>query len=296
MPTLRALECLVEAVDRGSVTAAAAALHLSQPALSHQLAALEREVGAPLVERLPRGVRATAAGVAVVEQARVALAAARRSVALGRAVAEGAGGGLRVACAETMVAPLLAPVLRAWRLARPGVALSVVECRGARAVADLLTAQEADLGLAPRPERFDGRVTVVGEEEVVAVLPPDLDPGPALAWADLDGLDVVHFHPDNGLAAWLDEAAAAHGTTLTAVTRTRSATTAVHLAHAGLGVALVPTTALPPAARVAVRPLRPRLTRQVVVLDPAPSDALARRFTADLVSRGVPVPAAARRP
>jgi DNA-binding transcriptional ArsR family regulator len=62
MTTLRALECLVAVVDEGSVTAAAAALHMSQPALSHQIAALERELGTPVVERLGRGVRVTAAG------------------------------------------------------------------------------------------------------------------------------------------------------------------------------------------------------------------------------------------
>jgi DNA-binding transcriptional LysR family regulator len=74
---LRALECLVALVDTGSVTKAAAALHLSQPALSHQIAALERELDTPVVERQSRGVRVTAAGLAAAEEARVALRAAR---------------------------------------------------------------------------------------------------------------------------------------------------------------------------------------------------------------------------
>lgn len=65
MPTLRALECLVAVLEFGSVTEAAARLHLSQPALSHQIAALERELGTPVLQRLPRGVRATAAGRAI---------------------------------------------------------------------------------------------------------------------------------------------------------------------------------------------------------------------------------------
>ncbi|WP_290053544.1 helix-turn-helix domain-containing protein, partial [Amycolatopsis solani] len=70
MPTLRALECLGAVLDAGSITEAAARLHLSQPALSHQIGALERELGAPVLERLPRGVRPTAAGRAILADAR----------------------------------------------------------------------------------------------------------------------------------------------------------------------------------------------------------------------------------
>ncbi|MFE1196270.1 LysR family transcriptional regulator [Streptomyces olivaceoviridis] len=51
---------------------------MSQPALSHQIAALEKELGTPVVERLSRGIRVTAAGRAVAEEARVALAGASR--------------------------------------------------------------------------------------------------------------------------------------------------------------------------------------------------------------------------
>src|ERR1700742_4097911 len=84
MATLRALECLVALVDAGSVTGAAAALRVSQPALSHQIAALERELGTPVIHRLGRGVRITAAGLAAATEARAALRAAEASVRVGR--------------------------------------------------------------------------------------------------------------------------------------------------------------------------------------------------------------------
>jgi DNA-binding transcriptional LysR family regulator len=83
MATLRTLECLVALVDHGSVSAAAGALHMSQPALSHQIASLERELGAPVVERLWRGVRVTAAGRATADEARVAIRAATQAIQLG---------------------------------------------------------------------------------------------------------------------------------------------------------------------------------------------------------------------
>ena len=64
MFSMRALECLVAIVEQRSLTQAAAVLHISQPALSHQIAAIERELGTRVIERLPRGIRPTAAGLA----------------------------------------------------------------------------------------------------------------------------------------------------------------------------------------------------------------------------------------
>src|ERR1700722_8644308 len=115
MLSLRALECLVATVEHGSLTRAAVKLRTSQPALSHQLAALERELGTPVIERLPRGIRPTAAGLAAAAEARIALAAADRAVLAGRRAAAGAGGRIRIASAENMTAWVLGPVLRSPR-------------------------------------------------------------------------------------------------------------------------------------------------------------------------------------
>ena len=57
---------------------------MSQPALSHQIAAIERELGTPVIERLPRGIRPTAAGLAAAAEARIALAEADRAVMAAR--------------------------------------------------------------------------------------------------------------------------------------------------------------------------------------------------------------------
>lgn len=89
MVSMRALGCLVTIVERGSLTKAAV-LHMSQPALSHQIAAIEREVGTPVIERLPRGIRPTAAGLAAAAEARIALAAADRAIIAGRRAGVGA--------------------------------------------------------------------------------------------------------------------------------------------------------------------------------------------------------------
>jgi DNA-binding transcriptional LysR family regulator len=74
MLDVRRLQVLVELDARGSFSAAAAALHVTQSAVSQHVAALEREVGLPLVERSTRPIGLTEAGHALVAHARVVLA------------------------------------------------------------------------------------------------------------------------------------------------------------------------------------------------------------------------------
>ncbi|WP_037305242.1 LysR family transcriptional regulator [Amycolatopsis orientalis] len=292
MPTLRSLECLVAVLDAGSVTEAAARLHLSQPALSHQLAALEKEIGTPLLERLPRGVRPTTAGRAVAADARAALAAADRVVATGRAVADGSDGLLRVACAESMTVALLAPVLRVWRRRRPALGIALTELSSADELAGLVESGLADLAICPRPTRWTGPAELIGREEIVVAAAKNHELPGEVPFARLAAEPVVHYHPDNGLSGWLDAVAAEHGVTLSATTRTRSTTTAAQLAAAGLGVALVPATALSGSFPGSLRRLDPPLSRDVVLLTLTPNDPLVHRFGADLLRRGIPVPSA----
>ena len=73
---LRTLRNFIAVADAGSLTAAAAAIPIAQPALTRQLRELEREMGVQLVQRLPRGVRLTPAGVAFYESAQRILAEA----------------------------------------------------------------------------------------------------------------------------------------------------------------------------------------------------------------------------
>lgn len=295
MPTLRALECLVAVLDHGSVTGAAAALHLSQPALSHQLAQLEREIGTPLLERLPRGVRPTVAGRAVRADAVAALEAAARVATTGRAVAAGGAGVLRVACAETMTAGLLAPVLRATSRSAARPRIELTELTSADGIAARVRSGAADVGICPRPTHDDVAAHVLGREPLVAVLPrrhPLAERGGPVPVAALGTTPVVHYDPGNGLSGWLDALAARHDVVLDAVTRTRGATTAARLADAGLGVAVVPVTALPAGAPGVVRALDPPQDREVVALTGATTDPVVTAFVAALRRRGVPVPAA----
>jgi DNA-binding transcriptional LysR family regulator len=291
MVSMRALECLVTIVEQGSLTQAAAVLHMSQPALSHQIAAMERELGTPVIERLPRGIRPTAAGLAAAAEGRIALAAADRAVMAGRRVAAGAGGRIRIACAETMTAWALVPVLRAWRRRFPDVELDLKEYTSADRMLEVLLGGGADITVGPPPTRTDEHVEVLGREEILVVASPehrfaDLD---AVPLAELAAEPLVHYNPGNGNAVWVDQFAAQRGVVLPQpALRTGSPRTAAQLAASGMGVAIVPFSALTPRPGGTIRPLDPPALRDVIVIVAAPHDDLLRRFVGDLTRRGLP--------
>jgi DNA-binding transcriptional LysR family regulator len=291
MLSMRALECLVTIVEQGSLTKAAAALHMSQSALSHQIAAIERELGTPVVERLPRGIRPTAAGLAAVAEARIAVAAADRAVMAGRRVAAGSGGRIRIACAETMTAWVLVPVLRSWRRRVPDVELDLKEYTSADRMLDVLHRGEADIVVGPPPTLTDEHIELLGSEEIVVVAGPEhrFSQMDAVPLAELSAEPLVHYNPENGNALWLDQFAAQRGVVLPQPTlRTGSPRTAAQLAAAGMGVAVVPFSALTPRPGGTIRSVDPPELRDVVVIVAAPHDDLLRRFVSDLKRRGLP--------
>jgi len=291
MVSMKALECLVTIVDQGSLTKAAVVLHMSQPALSHQIAAIERELGTAVVERLARGVRPTAAGLAAAAEARVALAAADRAVLAGRRVAAGASGRIRIACAETMTAWALLPVLHSWQRRFPDVELDLKEYTSADRMLDAMLAGGADITIGPPPTRTDEHVEVLGQEEIVVVAPEEhrFADMAAVPLAELSAEPFVHYDQDNGFGVWLDQFAATRGVVLPPpVLRTGSPRTAAQLAAAGMGVTIAPFSALTPRPGGTIRPLDPPELRDVVAIVAAPHDDLLRRFVRDLKRRGLP--------
>ncbi len=294
MASLRALECLVAIADTGSITQAARLLHSSQPAVSHQLATLERETRTILVRRDRRGVTLTPAGRAAVADARRAVTAAADAIRAARAAGEAAGGTLRLACAQSLCVPLVAPVIRGWHRTHPEVTVTLRESADLAELAGWLDSGEVDLVLvpAPVPDRLAAAAVTVAEEEIVLTAPTGhhLADRPAVRLADLDGAPLVHFAPDNGLGVWLDRSLAEAGVRPEPVMRTSVTTAAPQLAAAGLGVAVSPVSAVSPGFPGAVRSFSPRWVRQLVALRPATSDPLTDRFVEDLRAHGVGVP------
>lgn len=213
MASLRALECLVAVADCGSITQAARLLNLTQPAVSHQLAELERETRTALLNRRPRGVSLTPAGKAALPHARRTLEAAASAVHSARAVGDGTGGSLRVACAQSLTVSLVAPVLRDWHRRRPDVVVTLRESAVLAELLGFIDTGAADIVLLPAPVPQAYVTRMIAEEEVVLTAPTDhrLARSREVHLQELHGVALVHFAPDNGLREWLDRALAHAG-------------------------------------------------------------------------------------
>jgi DNA-binding transcriptional LysR family regulator len=157
----RRLALLREVVRHGSFSKAASALFLTQPAVSRQIAKLEREAGVRLLERTPTGLRLTDAGQVALDRAEAIAGHLTAAEAELEAIATLSAGRLRLTAFPTVASTLVLDAIRLFRKRHPGVELSFIES-GTRAGLQRLRAGEVDLALAfrerghPAPSSWDG--------------------------------------------------------------------------------------------------------------------------------------------
>jgi DNA-binding transcriptional LysR family regulator len=178
MLDVRRMRVLREVALRGSFSAAAESLSFTQSAVSQQVAALEREAGAVLVERSARGVRLTEAGEAVVRHAEGILARLAEAEAELEAIAGLRGGRLRMGAFESAAATIMPVAIAQFAQAYPAVELSLGLQEPEAAVA-ALRAGDIDLAItfgAGEPEDREGDGVThhhLLSDPMYLVLPPD---------------------------------------------------------------------------------------------------------------------------
>ncbi|MFF5207963.1 LysR family transcriptional regulator [Streptosporangium sp. NPDC000396] len=126
----RRLRTLRAVADHRTVTAAAAALHLTPSAVSQQLVALENEVGHRLLERDGRGVRLTSVGRILLNHANEVLAQLERAGADIAAYTAGTAGEVKVASFATAIGLVVAPAVSTLRDKEPGIQVRVLDAEG----------------------------------------------------------------------------------------------------------------------------------------------------------------------
>ena len=170
--TFSQLRTFVEVAKRGSVTGAAAALFVTEPSVSAAVAALQEEIGVPLVRRAGRGIELTAAGEVFARHAAEILGLADRARRAAQEVA-GRPGVLRIAAVTTAGEYVLPPLLAIFRARFPEVQVVLQVGNRAEAFA-ALEANAVDLVIGGRPP-VGGRLKgePVFESELVVVAGPD---------------------------------------------------------------------------------------------------------------------------
>ena len=146
MLDVKQLRVLRAVSEHGSFSAAAEALSYTQPAISQQIAALEKQANAKLVDRGSRGVTLTDAGMALVDHADVVIARLAAAEAELEAIAGARGGRVRMSSFPTAGASLLPPAVALFTRRYPEVELTIVEEEPEEAVSKL-RATELELAL-----------------------------------------------------------------------------------------------------------------------------------------------------
>ena len=238
---LRHLQYLVAVVEEGTVTAAAARLHVAQPGVSAQLRQLERELGEPLLTRTSRGVTPTAAGEAVLPYARAALAAVEGAQL---AVDELKGlvrGRVAVGMAPSLAATDLPDLLAEFRRAHPPVEISLREGTSEALLAQLV-AGEVDLvwaGVAGDPP--PGVATRTITEQPLVAVGLDVD---EVGLEELLHRPLMCMSPGTGPRSAFDAACASAGVRPSVAFEAGDPLLLARLSARGLGVAVLPASAI----------------------------------------------------
>jgi DNA-binding transcriptional LysR family regulator len=154
MIEVKHLKVFKEVVERGSFSAAAEALNYSQPAVSQQIAGLERATGAKLVDRNARGVRLTDAGRALLGHADAVLAQLAEAEAELEAIGTLRSGKVRLVSFPTGGSSLIPPATAAFHDRYPGVEL-ILSVAEPPAGLDQLRSGNVDIALVLEPG-FEG--------------------------------------------------------------------------------------------------------------------------------------------
>jgi DNA-binding transcriptional LysR family regulator len=228
--------------ETGSVSRAAERLMVSQPAVSKQLGQLERELKTVLVDRLPRGVRLTAAGDVLAGYARRIFATAAEAE---RAMGELAGvrrGRLAVAATPTIGVYWLPALLVRYRRAHPGVEMRM-EVHPTPTIVRLLKDGAVDVGLVESVVADDG---VEAREFMRDRLVPIAAPGNALAGkrgrvaaAELCREPFVVREVGSGSKSLVERALAARGLSVQPAMSLGSTEAIKRAVMEGVGVAIV---------------------------------------------------------
>ena len=131
------------ACEEGSLSAAARALHQTQPTLSRQVTGLEQALGVTLFERGHRKLQLTTAGLELLDHVRVMAEAANRVALAASGQSQAIEGRVRITATEMLATYYLPPMLRKLREIAPGISVEVVASDEVR---DLIR-READIAI-----------------------------------------------------------------------------------------------------------------------------------------------------
>jgi DNA-binding transcriptional LysR family regulator len=252
---LRHLRTFVAIADNGGFARAAARLNLTQSAASRQILALETELDVRLFDRIGRRIQLTLEGEDLLVRSRRLLSDAASLGERARALKGGQTGTLRVGATPHVIETLLSEFLIQYRRRHPGVEIHLVEDGGASLASRL---ERSDVQIAHMPagdERFQGRLLYPMH---VLILVPKVHRLARRAVVDLLELDeepLLLLGRGFGSHQWFEAACRIAQIRPRVLLESSAPHTLVSLVSAGYGLAIMPSNAHIPRARVCPIPV-----------------------------------------
>lgn len=278
---LRRLRLFLAVVDHDGFTAAAAAEHVAQPAVSLAVRELEAELGVALLVRSRSGASLTAAGEALVPPARQALRDVEHAVAAVAAVTGLVAGRLDLTTLPTLAADPVADLVGRFRHAHAAVAVRLAAPNDLDDLAEDVRSGRAEVGISERgPANHDLTEVRLHDQDLVAVSPPGTS-GKHLRLDRLGTIPLVLTPPGSSLRDVLAAAMSGAGGVPDVAVETAQREALIPLVLAGAGTTFLPSQLAHAAARLGavVRPTTPRLRRTIVLVHrQGPVGPAAERF------------------
>lgn len=282
--------------EAGSFNGAAARLYVTQPALSQQIGALEKELGAELLERGRNGVTLTPVGRVFLPRAQAVIHSVRQAQEAVRDALDGRQGDVHVLTVRSVASGILPPSAARWHSMYSSTVLRLHDYSHRRELETALRGGRGDIAVGPRPEHWEGPVVTLGYEEMVVVGPDEYPPGAPAGAGELAAAPWVLYEPEQGMSEVVETLAGRLGFTPRAVARTGQVAAALQFAVEGVGLAVTPQNAVPLTWSRHTRRIGPGLFRELVIYGRKRPSALAERYRDMLVSLDLPLTAEADLP
>jgi DNA-binding transcriptional LysR family regulator len=265
--TVRQLQCVLAVVETGSVTAAAEILGISQPSVSQHLARFEQETGLSFFRRRSRGMVPTSAAIAFASATQDALRHLGEALQAAKRMETEAPAPLTVGVLSSLATSVVPLSVSHWSALHNDVPLHFREELRRSDLELAVRRGEVDVGLGHVPVDWNGTLRIIGQEKFVLVVPEARRHtlGDEVSLADLKDDRWVLYEVDHGLNEPVMRTFFEAGFRPLDAARTSQVDTAILLAAAGIGIAVVPEESVPHhLAHLMVIP-SPRLTQSVAV-------------------------------
>ncbi len=243
---LREVRTFVAVADLGTVSRAAEQLHITQPALSRQIANLEADLGLKLFDRVGRRLLLTGEGAQLLEECRGLLNYSHAVREKADGFKRGEAGILRVSASPHLIEGLFPDFLRDFAKRYPNVHVRLVEAVGEKIFTllergEIHLAQSAERALAPAEHRFGAYP--LAPMEMLAACHPSLTLGSkgAIEIRALAPYPLMHATDEYVMRRSFDSACGLAGFTPNYVLECRSPHALLAMAQAGHGVAIIPS-------------------------------------------------------